>query len=185
METYDPKKVGKRISWGRSHFIYHYGEREVIKFPTFDVLAWGGNLRARYERDYSVAKQYLGEYMLDTRIAQHPTKERIATIQPFVSGHYLSKTDLADPSIKRQFEDFMARHDAMVHAGYEQLDLIGQGGVLRRQLSNIMVTSDKTLRLFDILIGDTFGMVRFQRFALWLRVPVYARQASTIRYFKS
>lgn len=185
METYDPSKVGKCISWGRSHFIYHYGDREVIKFPTFDVIAWGNNLRVRYERDYSVAKQYLGEYMLDTRIVQHPTKNRIATIQPFVSGHYLSKSDLADPAIKKQFDEFITRHQGMMSAGYEQLDLIGQGGVLRRRLSNIMVTPDKKLRLFDILIGDTFGMVRFQRFALWLRVPVYSRQASTIRYFKS
>mgnify|MGYP001571676935 CR=1 FL=1 len=185
VEIYDPNKVGKRISWGRSHFIYHYDEREVIKFPTFDVIAWGDNLRARYERDYSVAKQYLGEYMLDTRIVQHPTRNRIATIQPFVSGHYLSKADLGDPSIKQQFDEFIVWHQAMIDAGYEQLDLIGQGGVLQRRLSNIMVTSDKTLRLFDILIGDTFGMVRFQRFALWLRVPVYARQASTIRYLQS
>ena len=185
METYDPAKVGSCISWGRSHFIYHYSEGEVIKFPTFDVIAWGSNLRARYERDYTVAKQYLNDYMLDTRIVQHPQNKRIATIQPFVTGHYLCKADLADAVIKRQFDEFIARHERMVSAGYQQLDLIGQGGVFQRRLSNIMVTSNKTIRLFDILIGDTFGMVHFQRAALWLRMPVYWRQASTIKYLKS
>jgi len=182
VETYDPAKVGPRISWGRSHSVYHYGDSEVIRIPRIE--AWVlRDLKGRLERDMLVCKRYLGEYMLDTRIVRHPDNGAIATIQPYAAGHYLSKEDMRDMEIKRQFKDFLARLDLMIRDGHETIDLMGQGGVLQRKLSNIMVLDDKKLRLFDAVIADTFGL----RFGHWLfnfgkKYLLLRRQNSTIQY---
>ena len=181
METYDPAQVGKRIAWGRSHSVYRYGETEIIKFPKLERWVWP-KLRERIERDISVCQKYFGEYLLDTRIVQDKVSGQIATIQPYIVGHYLSKSDLADPELKRQFEDFLGRYDSMIRAGYGPVELIGQGGVLKRCLSNVMVLPDKKLRLYDAVIMDTAYMGRWAFAIRLLARYVLRRQASTIRF---
>jgi len=136
METYDPAKIGTRIAWGRSHSVYHYGDDEVIRFPRAERwLEWllrdGLNLRDRFTRDISVCEQYLGNYVLTTRMVES-SKGEIATIQPYITGHYLSKNDLQNEAIKTQFQDVVTRYETMFAAGY-LVDLIGQGGVLQRR----------------------------------------------------
>jgi hypothetical protein len=140
---------------------------------------------SRFEHDIAACKKYLGEYVLDTRVVQDPASGNVATIQPCITGHYLSKADLADPYIKKQFDDFLERHEAMTRDGYGPVDLIGQGGVLRRRLSNIMVLPDKRIRLFDAVTADLSDIQRGISVARLVKNLVLRRQESTIRYFRS
>ncbi len=154
MEIYDPTKVGARIAWGRSHSVYHYGDDEVIRFPRGErffnwVLRDGLNLHDRFKRDISICEQYLGNYLLTTRIVESP-QGKVATIQPYTKGHYLSKKDLQNETTKAQFQDVITRYETMFAAGY-LADLIGQGGVLQRRLSNVFVLPDGSLKLFDVI----------------------------------
>ena len=188
VETYDPVKVGTRIAWGRSHSVYHYGNGEVIRFPRAERwLKWllrdGLDLRDRFKRDISVCEQYLGNYVLTTRVVESP-KGEIATIQPYIKGCYLSKKELQNEAIKVQFQDMITRYETMLAAGY-LVDLIGQGGVLRRRLSNILVLGDGSLRLFDAGLADMRKIDRapyITRFAIKL---ILKRQRSTLRFLLS
>ncbi len=184
METYDPEKVGERIAWGRSHTVYRYGESEVIRFPSLEKFL-GSKLQERIERDIALCEKYLGEYVLPTRMAHDPESGRVATIQPYITGHYLSKDDMSDPEIKRQFVDFLALHERMIADGHSPVELIGEHGVFHRRLSNIMVLPDKKLRIFDAFIADYFGVERALPLFRIARKLVLARQASTIRHLLS
>ena len=157
VETYDPAKIGTRIALGRSHSVYHYGDTEVIRFPRAErwlrtLLHDKLTLYDRFARDISVCKQYLGDYFLPTRIVQSATGE-LATVQPYIRGHYLSKKDLQNEAIRAKFEDMVTRYETMLATGY-LVDLIGQGGVLRRRLSNVLVLPDGSLKLFDAGLAD-------------------------------
>src|SRR3989344_8114686 len=157
VEIYDESKIGRRIARGRSHSVYHYGDNEVIRFPRAERwLEWllrdGLNLRDRFKRDISVCEQYLGNHVLTTRLVES-SKGEIATIQPYIKGHYLSKKDLQNEATKAQFQDMVTRYETMLAAGY-LVDLIGQRGVFERRLSNIFVLPDGNLKLFDAGLAD-------------------------------
>jgi hypothetical protein len=188
VERYDESKIGRRIAWGRSHSVYRYGDNEVIRFPRAERwLGWllrdGLNLRERFTRDISVCEQYLGNYVLTTRIVESPQGE-IATIQPYISGRYLSKKDLQDEAIKAQFQDLIARYETMHAAGY-LVDLIGQGGVLRRRLSNVLVLGDNNLRLFDAGLADMRIIDRAPHIIRLAVTLILKRQHSTLRFLLS
>lgn len=185
METYDPSIIGERIAWGRTHSVYRYGDGEVIRFPRLERWLWGANLQRRYERDIAICRRYFGDYFLDTRIVYDPESGALATIQPYISGRYLSKTDLHDARIRTAFEDFLSRHEALIRDGYAPLDLAGQGGIVRRRLSNVMVLRDRSIRLFDAVILDLGDLTRgrfldprFKDLLIWW-------QNRTIRYLRS
>ena len=188
VETYDPVKIGTRIAWGRSHSVYHYGVNEVIRLPRAErLLGWllrdGLDLRDRFMRDISVCEQYLGNYALTTRVVES-SKGEIATIQPYIKGRYLSKNELQNKAIKVQFQDMITRCEKMLAAGY-LVDLIGQGGVLQRRLSNVLVLPDGNLKLFDAGLADMRKIDRapyITRFAITL---ILKRQRSTLRFLLS
>ncbi|MBI5456917.1 hypothetical protein HY969_04230 [Candidatus Kaiserbacteria bacterium] len=185
METYDPNKIGSRIAWGRSHSVYRYGENEVIKFPRWQSV-FGTLLFDRVVHDELICRNYFGDYCLDTRVVQAPDGTHRAEIQPFVAGgHYLSKSDLADPVIKQHFDAFTDRYKEFIDTGHSPLDLIGQGGVLWRCLSNVFVLENKDLKIFDITIMDTKGLggwgILFGPVFLYARI----RQRNTLRWLKS
>lgn len=184
MESYDPAKVGKRIAWGRTHSVYHYGENEAIKLPRLEKYL-GSLLADRLERDISVCRTYLGEYFLDTKIVHNPATGMLATIQPYTPGRYLSKEELRDALIRGRFEDFMHRHDSLVSAGYAPVDLVGEGGIFSRRLSNIFVVEGKQIKLFDATLLDA----RDVPYIPWLVTAffklVIKRQNRTLAYMRS
>jgi hypothetical protein len=185
METYDPAKVGTRIAWGRSHSVYHYGDHEVIRFPRAESWMWKQNLLEHFEHEIALFKEYFGEYVLDTRVAQEPGTHRIVTIQPYITGHYLSKSDLQDVAIRRQFDDFMSRYDALVRDGHGQIDLVGQGGITRRCLSNIIIQQDKKLRLFDAKSWELDGQRRLLAVRSLIKTIALWKQNSTLQYLRN
>ena len=187
METYDPTKVGARIARGRSHSVYHYGDAEVIRFPNaerwFSFMFHDGlDIHDRLKRDISLCEKYLGDYFLATRLVESPHRE-IATIQPYITGHYLSKKDLQAETTRRHFQEMVRRYETMSTTGYE-VDLIGQGGILRRCLSNVFVLPGGTLKLFDATAVDMKNISN-THVTLLIAKLVLARQRSTIRFLLS
>ena len=188
VETYDRAKVGARVAWGRSHSVYRYGESEIIKFPRLEILLKsllgdGLTLPERFERDIAICEKYLGDIFLSTRIVMD-AKGRIATIQPYVTGRYLSKEDLKDATIKSRFEELVRRYKALQDAGYE-VDLIGHGGVFRRRLSNVFVLGDGSLKLVDATIIDMKKYDSIMYAIQLLGNLILKWQYSTLRYLYS
>ena len=188
MELYDPTKVGTCVAWGRSHSVYHYGDNEVIRFPHAErwlqfLLRDRLKLSDRFKRDITICKQYFGDYFLITRVVESPAGE-VATIQPYITGHYLSKKDLRNDSTKLRFQEMVTRYDRMVAAGYE-VDLIGQGGVLRRRLSNVLVLPDGSLKLFDATVADIRQIEKSTSVAQFIAKLILKRQRSTLRFLLS
>ncbi|MFZ2555245.1 MAG: hypothetical protein WAZ27_00245 [Minisyncoccia bacterium] len=188
MEIYDPAKIGTRIAWGRSHSVYHYGDDEVIRFPRAErwlkfLLGDELNLHERFRRDISVCEQYLGDYVLTTRVTES-SKGEIATIQPHIKGNYLSKEDLQNKAIGAQFQDLVTRYETMLAAGYV-VDLIGQGGVFQRRLSNVLVLGDGSLKLFDAGLADMRIVNKAPYITQFAIKLILKRQRSTLRFLLS
>lgn len=144
----------------------------------------GRKMRDRLERDISVCRKYFDDFFLDTRLVTGPDGN-IATVQPFLNGHYLSKHDMSDPVVQAHFEEFMRRYDAMVRDGNAEIDLVGQGGVFRRRFSNVLVLPSGDLKLFDAAVLDTMGIGIGKTFVRLVITLVLKRQSSTLRFLRS
>ena len=186
MNFYDEAKIGKLIAWSGDHFVYEYGIGEVIKFSKFDLLLGFEKAKQKYASDYRVCKEYLGKYVLDTEVCISPGGKRVAKIQPKITGRFLYKSDLQDYKIQSQFKELIAGYDAMAAAGYPWLDLIGQHGVWRGCLSNIFVTPEYRLILFDATLFDVKEYPFWQRpFLYYLFLFGRVLQARVLRAFRS
>src|SRR5687767_5035172 len=125
MNIYDQNKIGKLIAWRGDHSVYEYGPDKVIKFSKFDFLLGFDKAKEVVPEEYALCKQYFGEYLLSSEIVTSPDGKRIALIQEKVSGHRLTADDLRNVNVKRQFQEIAERYNAMVDAGYPEIDLIG------------------------------------------------------------
>jgi hypothetical protein len=184
MESYDPAKVGTRIAWGRTHSVYRYGENEAIKLPRLERYL-GPLLEDRLHRDISVCREYFRDFYVDTRIVQNPKTGQLASIQPYIQGRYLSKKELEDPAVLSQFQDLLRCYESLIDAGYAPVDLVGEGGIFSRRLSNVFVTQDKQLKLFDATLLDARDVPYIPWLVTAFFKRVIKRQNRTLAYLRS
>ena len=78
----------------------------------------------------------------------------------------------------------VTRYETMLAAGY-LVDLIGQGGVLQRRLSNILVLPDGSLKLFDAGLADMRKISGSRYIVRLVAKLVLKRQRSTLRFLLS
>jgi len=168
MDTYDEKKIGKLIAWIGDHFVYEYDTDKVIKFSKFDFFLGRKKAKEKSNNDYVICKQYFGKYILETRIVSSQDGQRIAKIQQKVSGRFLAVRDLQNEHIKTQFREILQAYDVMRADGRPHLDLIGQKGVWQKCMSNILITKEHHLMIFDATLFDA------REFSLWQRPFMFA-----------
>ena len=187
MNTYNRDNIGKLISWRGDHFVYEYGEDNVIKFSKFDFLLGFEKAQKIVPEEYTLCKQFFGEYILDSEIVVSDDQKRVALIQRKIVGHCLTRDDLRNEEIRRQFREIAERYSAMVKSGHSEIDLVGHEGVFRifnRCLGNILVTNTGKLVIYDVT------SLNMSRFALFIRPLMYCLakiflpfQRSTIHRF--
>ena len=152
MDTYQPENIGTMLAWAGDHFVYDYGADQVIKFSKFDRMMGQEKARGKSVAEYELCKKYFGDFLLETRIVSSLDGRRVAKLQPKVTGRFLKKADLANERVRAQWVELLRRYDQYVASGAPFLDLLGQMGVWRRCLSNIYVTPEHTLVLFDATV---------------------------------
>ncbi len=162
MDTYQPERIGAMLAWVGDHFVYDYGTDQVIKFSKFDRMIGQEKAREKSVAEYELCKKYFGDFLLETRIVVSPDGRRVAKLQPKISGRFLKKADLADERIQAQWVALLRCYDQYVASGAPFLDLLGQMGVWRRCLSNIYVTPEHALVLFDATVFTPGDFPRWQ-----------------------
>ena len=155
METYDKGKIGRCIAWTGDHQVYEYDSAEVIKFSKFDYFLGFEKAKDKSLLDIELCRNFFGRYFLDTRVAISSKENRVALVQLKIVGRYLVPRDLKNETIKNQFIDIMHGYNHLVAAGHSPVDLIGGKGVLIRGMSNIFVTPNDRLYLFDATLLDS------------------------------
>jgi len=182
MQPYDKSKVGRLIAWRGDHFVYNYDQDKVIKFSKFEFLL-GKKYTEKTTQDYNICKQFFGKYVLDTEIIVLPQNQRSIKIQPKITGHHLTKEDLKDLSIARQFDEIMASYRLLTQAGNAEIDLIGQEGFFKRSMGNIFITPNRQLFIIDAMLFDIQGFAIFRPFFSLIFMIGLWRQKSIIKYF--
>ncbi len=151
MDTYSQAELGDLLAWRGEHLVYRYGAAHVIKFSRFDWLL-RGLVEGRIERDLALCREFFNDYVLESKTVTHGG--RTLLFQPFVKGVPLRREHLADAAVRKQFNDIVQRHVAMVQAGHPPVDLLGQLGLFSCCLSNIFLLENGTLRMIDTMLMD-------------------------------
>ena len=183
INIYYKDKIGQCISWGSDHTVYDYDKDKVIKFSLVDFLI---NSHNKTLDDYATCKRFFGDYLLDTTFARSENHKFFAGIQEKIFGHYLSKEDFINESVKTQFKEISKAYFSMINEGCGEIDLIGSGGVFCSRLSNIFVTSNNQLHIIDSSIlklkGQYLNPVRYV-FLFVIRPIVIWQQSKIIKEF--
>jgi len=178
----DKTKIGRLIAWGGEHFVYEYGTDSVIKFSALYFFL-GLQAKEKAIQDYDTCKKFFGEYLLETEIAISANKKHIVQIQPKITGHFLTKNDLGNEYIQKQFQEIVTGYHSMIKTNNTEIDLVGRAGVFRRCLSNIFVTPNNELLIFDATLMEVTGFLTPIIFLI--RTFITWRQNSTIKFFLS
>ncbi len=161
MNAYDKKKVGKLIAKGGDARVFLYRENKVIKFSTLSRFL-RKRVHEKLVRDYQIAKEYFGEYIVDTEHLLE--KEYHIEIQDFIQGRPLHVEEIEDDErIRKQCDEIRIRMRKMENDGYPPLDLVGNNGLFRSQFGNIFVDSEKQLHIIDVTLleGESLGLIGF------------------------
>lgn len=154
--VYDKSKIGKKIASGGDRKVFMYGPDHVIKISSVSFLI-GRKLHNKLVHDYLICKKYLPDFLVDTVDVTPALKRAHVEIQPYIKGEMLQKKHLSSSKVRRQLERIVSGVQRMVADGYPPIDLVGNGGVLTRCLSNIMVDTEENLKVIDatLLEGKT------------------------------
>lgn len=155
MESYDRALIGKLLAWSGDHFVYAYGETQVIKFSKLEYLMGEVGKRKALD-DHRICSQFMGAYILPTTFVAIPNSVHMAKIQERIEGHAFGAEDAKDPELMRQLRDIIriAREMETAHAS-PPIDLIGGHGIFFRKLSNIFVRDNRKLIIIDTTLIDS------------------------------
>ena len=161
IESYDKNKIGKFIAWGGDHVVYDYDTDKVIKFSLIEFI-YGKKGQEKSINDYYISKRFFEKYLLETEFVISKDGRYTAAVQPKIFGHYLSKSDLNDIGIQKQFEQIIKKYNKLLKSNYPKIDLVGRGGAFRNFMSNVFVTPGKQLLIIDstLLEFKSSGMFR-------------------------
>jgi hypothetical protein len=129
---FDIDKVGKRIAEGMQHFVYEYGENEVIKFPKFDLtnLTYGILNPVAAEKDWQlIAKNFAG-FCVPTRIYSSTDKRLYCIVQERIHNR-LNLTSHNIELVMDQFNEIYTRNKKLEETTGYSLDLWGKSGILK------------------------------------------------------
>jgi len=178
----DKTKIGRLIAWGGEHIVYEYDTDRVIKFSALYYFL-GSKAKEKATQDYDTCKKFFGKYLLVTEIAVSSNDKHIVHIQPKITGHFLTKKDLENEYIQQQFKEIVKAYNSLIETKNTEIDLIGRGGVFRRCLSNILVTPNNELLIFDATLMEVTGFLK--PIVFLIRTFITWRQNSTIKFFLS
>jgi len=168
-KPYDKNKIGKFVGWGGEHFVYEYGDKEVIKFSVHVWLS-GKSAVEKKKKDYEIGKKYFDKYLIPIKILTWDNGKKAVEIQEKIKCRFLKSQDLKNEKVKEQFDDIAERHHRMVTDVGVPFDLFGREGLLKigqpKKISNILITPTKELVLIDFTLLELKPKIR--EWPLWL-----------------
>jgi hypothetical protein len=182
MDSYDKTKIGKKIADGGDRKVYMYDADRVIKFSSLSFFV-GKKLHTKYSNDYVTCKNYFGKYIVETTNASNANTGQYIEIQPFIQGEMLMKKHTENPAIQSQLKEIHQILHRMKNDNIPPIDLVGNVGMIKSCLSNIIIDPDGNLKIIDavLLEGKT---VRPMGLILDLFAPiVILRQNYLMRLF--
>lgn len=162
----DETKVGKSIAEGMQHYVYEYGDNDVIKFPKFDfVNITYGILKPRaVEKDWYLIANNFNDYCVPTKIYTSENKRLYCIIQERIKDRINLNSHNIN-LVMDQFNEIYTRNKQLEEATGYSLDLWGKSGILKSvkksfQRTNIFIEMtnlilEKTGDKYRIRIIDT------------------------------
>ena len=150
---YDSSKIGKKIGSGNDQVVYMYGDKHVIKFSR-TALVVGKRVKTKLQHDYRICKQYFGEFIVDVKDVSQPNSRRYIEVQEFVRGTPLCLLHGLNPNLVSQLKEILRCQKQLLNDGHAPLDLVGNGGLFRSCLGNVLVDSRDRLRIIDALLAE-------------------------------
>lgn len=180
--------IGKFIAVGAENIVYFYnGDKEVIKFPTFFSLRYKWD-KERYcneiKNGFDTLKKYLAGHLNQSEIFFYENNKKYAIIEPLIKGKALTKEDLKNEQIKKQFLEIIKTKSALESKENLFLDLFGSWSLLfwgRWKIPNLLVEK-QTKKIYLVDIGT--AKLDDDRFLIRILVKLANRiQDSLINYY--
>jgi len=158
---YNKNLIGGFIAIGAENIVYYYNNnKEVIKFPLIISLRYSWDSEKycnELKNGYEILKNNLPQSINDSRIYFYKSggKTKYVVIEPFIDGQALTKSDLEDDLVKKQFLEIIATKNRLETKEYLFLDIFGVWGLFfigKIKVPNILVEKN-TKKLFLIDIG--------------------------------
>ena len=150
---YDNSKIGKKVGSGHDQVVYMYGDDHVIKFSRTALLV-GNRVKKKLQHDYQICKQYFGEFIVEVEDVSQPNSRRYIEVQEYVRGTPMCPHHAFNPNLVSQLKEILKCQKQLLSAGHAPLDLVGNGGLFRSCLSNVLVDSNDRLRIIDALLAE-------------------------------
>lgn len=179
---YEQSKIGKKIAQGGDRSVFMYGTDEVIKFSSISFFL-GKKFHEKLHRDYSIAKKYLGDYIVDTVDVSASVTTKHIEIQAFVKGDMLRKKHMQNLYVKSQLLEIVQAMNLMKNDKYATLDLVGNKGMTHPCLSNVMVDAYSKLRIVDTALLEGKSCMPFGLVLEILLPIIVARQNYLVQQF--
>jgi hypothetical protein len=161
MQVYDKAKIGRFLAFGGEHFVYEYEDDKVIKFSGLFFLAGKNYAFNKAKEDDYLCTKYFGNFYLATEIAVSQNNKYLAHIQLKIKGEPLQKRHLQDKAVFNQFLRVVKCNRSLEEGEMVSIDLLGRGGILKNNLSNIFVTNENELIIIDGTILSFEGILSY------------------------
>lgn len=120
----------RHIGSGWCHHVYLDEEsREITKVPNWIIRTFMGNPSIGQE-NWKILSSYMSPYLLDTTIESHEKYRYIERRKYLPTMQFLKKSDLANPDIRRQFEEILEANRKMHEETGRSLDIFWLEGIL-------------------------------------------------------
>lgn len=163
----DPKLIGIRLSAGKQHTIYTYGERQVIKVPKHSLYMnlYGPFHYETIVRDLTILQDYVGDYVAQTAVLKSRTNDTDYVIMQERLFNATFLTGEQFELVKGDFLRIIEANRSIIQQHQVSIDFFGNIGfqrsivasILRQKrwalMNNILIVPDKTM--LRLKIADT------------------------------
>ncbi len=147
-----------------------YGPDHVVKISSLSSFL-GKKLHAKLVRDHAICKKYFTDFVVETVDVTPVSGVPHTEIQPYIQGEMLRREHLRNPTIRAQFDKVVGAMMQMKEDGCPQIDLIGNGGVFKQRLSNIIIDTNNALHIIDTTLYEAKSVGPFGR-VLEILIPL-------------
>lgn len=179
---YNKNLIGKFLAIGAENIVYHYNNKDVIKFPTRFSLRylWDTEKYCReLQNSFQLLKKYLPSHINQSNLYFYKKggTANYVIIEPFINGKALTPKDLENEEIKTQFSEIIKIKKELEIKENIFLDLFGSWGLWfwgRIKIPNLLIEKNtKKIYLVDIgtaNLNDSRFFIRIiVKFAKWIQ----------------
>lgn len=147
----DPSLVGEQISSGRQHWIYAYGDEEVLKVPrsmTYTGFS-GGVPFQNIIHDLEILSRYLKRFIPRTIVYYCSGSRYVIRQQRYTNPEFITHANLAE--VRQQLQELLRQNKKIKQKYSLSIDFFGQYG-MKETLRGLLAGDEKRACLSNLVI---------------------------------